>query len=71
MRKNVAGALRLAVLMPGDGCIVRKMTGNAGGGEFCISSIWSTPRNAENHAKQIRRVVDNCIRTNEFHPTGE
>jgi len=30
-------------------------------GEFCIQSIWSTPRNAENHAKQIRRVVDNCV----------
>ncbi|HEX9923547.1 MAG TPA: hypothetical protein VGD99_12895 [Anaerolineae bacterium] len=29
-------------------------------GEFCITSIWSTPRNAMNHAKQIRRVVDNC-----------
>jgi hypothetical protein len=31
------------------------------GGEFCIQSIWSTPKNAGNHAKQIRRVVDNCI----------
>ena len=30
-------------------------------GEFCISSIWSTPRNPANHAKQLRRVVDNCI----------
>ena len=29
-------------------------------GEFCISSIWSTPKSASNHAKQIRRVVDNC-----------
>ena len=29
-------------------------------GEFCIASIWSTPRNAENHARQIRRIVDNC-----------
>ncbi len=29
-------------------------------GEFCISSIWSTPRNTQNHAKQIKRVVDNC-----------
>ena len=29
-------------------------------GEFCIASIWSTPRNAGNHARQIRRVVDNC-----------
>lgn len=30
-------------------------------GEFCIASIWSTPKNAENHAKQIKRVVDNCL----------
>jgi hypothetical protein len=29
-------------------------------GTFCISSIWSTPQNAGNHAKQIKRVVDNC-----------
>jgi hypothetical protein len=29
-------------------------------GEFCIVSIWSTPRSVENHARQIRRVVDNC-----------
>jgi hypothetical protein len=31
------------------------------GGNFCISSIWSTPKNPYNHAKQIKRVVDNCI----------
>jgi len=30
-------------------------------GEFCITSIWSTPRNAGNHARQIRRVVDGCV----------
>ena len=30
-------------------------------GEFCVTSIWSTPKNADNHAKQIYRVVDNCI----------
>ncbi|MEO1669715.1 MAG: hypothetical protein AAFR77_02845 [Cyanobacteria bacterium J06631_2] len=30
-------------------------------GEFCKISIWSTPRNPTNHAKQIRRVVDSCI----------
>ncbi len=30
-------------------------------GEFCVNSIWSTPRNPENHAKLIRRIVDNCI----------
>lgn len=30
-------------------------------GEFCITSIWSTPKNPANHAKQLRRVVDKCI----------
>ncbi len=30
-------------------------------GEFCIACIWSSPRNAANHAKQIKRVVDNCM----------
>lgn len=29
-------------------------------GEFCVTSVWSTPKSAENHAKQIRRIVDNC-----------
>jgi hypothetical protein len=29
-------------------------------GEFCIASIWSTPRNPGNHARQIRRLVDGC-----------
>jgi len=31
-------------------------------GEFCITSIWSTPKNPGNHGKQLRRVVDNCVR---------
>ncbi|MFC1776820.1 hypothetical protein ACFL3I_05715 [Pseudomonadota bacterium] len=29
-------------------------------GEFCITSIWSSPANPSNHGKQIRRVVENC-----------
>lgn len=29
-------------------------------GTLCVSSIWSTPKNSGNHAKQIRRIVDNC-----------
>lgn len=29
-------------------------------GEFCIVSIWSTPRNPELHARFLRRVVDHC-----------
>lgn len=28
--------------------------------EGCQASIWSTPRNAGNHAKQLRRVIDRC-----------
>lgn len=33
-----------------------------GCGEYCITSIWSTPRNAGDHAKQIKRVVDRCLK---------
>ncbi|HBP6688244.1 TPA: hypothetical protein L6B04_08240 [Pseudomonas aeruginosa] len=29
-------------------------------GEFCITSVWSTPKNSGNHARALRRVVDNC-----------
>ncbi len=29
-------------------------------GEFCITSIWSTPKNPGNFANAIRRVVNNC-----------
>ena len=29
-------------------------------GEFCISSVWSTPKNPGNQAKHLRRIVDNC-----------
>lgn len=34
-------------------------------GKFCLTSIWSTPRNPGNHARQLRRVVDNCTRRDE------
>jgi len=57
----------------GQGWEIRKATGHAWGvlycpyndkecrcGEFCKSSISSTPKNIGNHAKQIRRVVDKC-----------
>jgi hypothetical protein len=40
-------------------------------GIFCITSIWSTPKNAGNHAKQIRRVVDNCTKLNSSDNSGE
>jgi len=29
-------------------------------GEFCIASVWSTPKNPGSHARAIRRVVDKC-----------
>lgn len=29
-------------------------------GNFCITSVWSTPKNPDSHARAIRRVVDNC-----------
>lgn len=29
-------------------------------GDFCIASVWSTPRSGGNHARALRRVVDNC-----------
>lgn len=41
------------------------------GGTFCIASVWSTPKNAGNHAKQIRRVIDNCSRHNPADPSDE
>ncbi|WP_129776154.1 hypothetical protein [Peristeroidobacter soli] len=30
-------------------------------GELCIASVSSTPRDAGNHARRLRRVVDNCV----------
>jgi hypothetical protein len=29
-------------------------------GEFCITSVWSTPKNPGNHARDLRKVVNNC-----------
>lgn len=29
-------------------------------GEFCVFSVYSTPKNPSNHASRIRRIVDNC-----------
>jgi len=29
-------------------------------GEFCITCIWSTPKNPANHANALCRVVENC-----------
>jgi hypothetical protein len=29
-------------------------------GGDCTAWIWSTPANPDNHARQIRRAIDNC-----------
>jgi len=68
--KDIEAALAFA---EANGWLVKEGGGHAWGkmycpensaecrcGEFCISSIWSTPRNPVNHAKQIYRVVKNC-----------
>jgi hypothetical protein len=34
--------------------------GKAECGKGCVISIWSTPKNSGNHAKQIDRAVRNC-----------
>ena len=34
-------------------------------GEHCITSVWSTPRSGQNHARQIINVVDKCIKLGE------
>jgi len=35
---------------------------NCNEGKYCLVSIWSTPRNSYNHAKQIKKIVDRCVR---------
>ena len=36
-------------------------------GRYCISGIWSTPKNSMYHARHIRQIVDNCLRLKEMH----
>jgi hypothetical protein len=36
-------------------------------GEFCITSVWSTPKNPGNHARLLRRVVENCTTHRQQH----
>jgi len=44
----------------GQNCTVHTTTKNVGAENFARASIWSTQKNPENHAKQIRRIVDNA-----------
>jgi hypothetical protein len=39
-------------------------------GEFCITSIWGTPRDAATHGRQLRRVVDRCRHETAKQTTG-
>lgn len=32
-------------------------------GKWCRVGIWSTPRNPANHARDLKKIVDRCIRT--------
>lgn len=34
---------------------------SCGCGEYCITSIWSTPQNPGNHGRQLQHVVDRCV----------
>ena len=33
-----------------------------GNGKWCRIGIWSTPRNLGNHARDIKKVIDRCMR---------
>lgn len=71
--KEIEAALRYA---EGHGWVIEKASGHAHkwgtmkcptnskecwGGANCLKGIWGTPRCPEDHAKQIRSIVDKCI----------
>ena len=56
------GASESVAATPGAGCTARTTIEECRCGEFCITSIWSTPKNSGNHARALRRVVDHCSR---------
>jgi len=39
--------------------------------ERCITSIWSTPRNAVNHARLLKKMVDRCLDLKEKQKANE
>jgi hypothetical protein len=62
--KHIREALKYAAnhgweVVEGGGHAWGKMYCQHGHGD-CWMMIWSTPRNPENHAKRIRKVVDAC-----------
>ncbi len=36
-----------------------------GNGKWCRVGIWSTPSNTGNHARNIKKIVDRCLRKQE------
>jgi hypothetical protein len=60
MGKNKVGVLRSEVGMPGGKVYCPYNDDECRCGEFCITSVWSTPRNPASHARALRRVVDKC-----------
>jgi len=34
---------------------------NCWNGIHCSTSIWSTPKNTHNHARQLKKIVDKCL----------
>lgn len=69
--KEIENTLRFAeengwVVLPGGGHAWGRMRCPARDeacrcGIYCLTSIWSTPRNTGNHARFLRRVVANCV----------
>lgn len=63
--KDIQAAIAYAI---SQGWLFRSSNGHAFGRLHCslpghkehIMSIWSTPKSPEQHAKQIRRKVDQC-----------
>ena len=60
MPKMTAGKSRLAAVMRGASSTAPTTTPSADAASFCITSIWSTPKNPGNFARKLKRVVDNC-----------
>ncbi|HHL2560843.1 TPA: hypothetical protein ACQ31I_002754 [Yersinia enterocolitica] len=67
--KHIQAAIEYALskgwvwILPGDSahCFCKLRCGNPEGEHRAHQmSVWSTPKSAENHAKQIRRKVNHC-----------
>lgn len=69
--KEIREAVEYAIK---KGWIIEKSKGHAWGimycpynddncrcGQHCITSIWTTPKNPSNFARQIKRIIRNCM----------